>query len=245
VASVASNSFATGTILSAADRNSIGGGCIDGTYELLSRGACAWRAGNGEAMSSRQPPAAGPPTPQPIALAPGTACLFRREVLERLGGFDESFGSYLEDVDLGLRCLREGLAGVYVPGAMAWHRGSATWGRWNPRVVRAISRNQVLLVARHYDRALFRSCFWPILAGQMLWGVLALRHGAGLAWAAGKWEGLRTFRPEGRDSARLRDFLSASELEIRARARGPYWRWYFRLTGSRLATSRLQPGAAH
>jgi GT2 family glycosyltransferase len=220
LASVGANSFATGTILSAEDRN-----MIDGTYDLMSRGACAWRAGNGM-------PAAKAGAAQPIAIAPGTACLFRREVLERLGGFDETFGSYLEDVDLGLRCLREGFTGVYVPDALAWHHGSATWGRWNRRTVRAISRNQVLLVARHYDRALFRSCFWPIVAGQLLWGLLALRHGAGPAWLAGKWEALRNFRPEGGDSARLRDFLAASEREIRDRAQGPYWRWYFRLTSA-------------
>jgi len=72
-------------------------------------------------------PAAGISTPHPIAIAPATACLFRRDVLEQLGGFDETFGSYLEDVDLGLRCLREGFTGVYVPDALAWHHGSATW----------------------------------------------------------------------------------------------------------------------
>jgi GT2 family glycosyltransferase len=218
LAGVASHSFATGTIFSAGDR-----GTIDGTYDLMSRGACAWRAGNGM-------PAVGHSAPHPIAIAPATACLFRREVLEQLGGFDETFGSYLEDVDLGLRCLREGFTGIYVPDALAWHHGSATWGRWNPRVVRAISRNQVLLVARHYDQALLQSCLWPIVAGQLLWGLLALRHGAAFAWVQGKWEGLRQFHPQGCDSPRLRDFLTASEREIRDRAQGPYWRWYFRLT---------------
>jgi GT2 family glycosyltransferase len=224
LAAAPAHSFATGTILCAGNRNS-----IDGTYDLVSRGACAWRAGNGE-------PAADLGTPEPIAIAPATACLFRREALEHLDGFDESFGSYLEDVDLGLRCLREGLTGVYVPDALAWHQGSATWGRWDPRVVRAISRNQVLLVERHYDAALFRRCWWPIIAGQLLWGLLALRHGAPWAWAAGKWEALRNFRLQGHNSPRLRDFLASSEQEIRRRAKDPYWRWYFRLTA---------PGAAH
>src|SRR6202044_1405467 len=107
---------------------------------------------------------------------------FRRDVLDRLNGFDELYGSYLEDVDLGLRCLRHGFTGVYVPRALAYHHGSATLGRWSPRVVRLISRNQLTLVARHYDRTLFRSCFWAIFAGQMLWGLVALRHGRGISW---------------------------------------------------------------
>ena len=212
-------SFATGLILSAANRNS-----VDGTYDLMSRGACAWRAGHGEAVL--------PATAAPIAIAPGTACVFRREVLVHINGFDESFGSYLEDVDLGLRCLREGFTGVYVPDAVAWHHGSATMGRWNPEVVRLISRNQLRLVARHYDAALFRACFWPILTGQLLWGLVALRHGAPLAWLRGKLEGLRDFRLCAEPSPRLREFLNHSEREIRKRSRDAYWRWYFRLTGS-------------
>jgi len=219
IAGAGEASFATGLILNAANRDS-----IDGTYDLMSRAGCAWRAGHGEQAS--------PAAPSPIAIAPGTACLFRRDVLERMNGFDETFGSYLEDVDLGLRCLREGLTGVYIPEAVAWHHGSATLGRWNPEVVRLISRNQLKLVARHYDRALFRACFWPILTGQLLWGLVALRHGAPLAWVRGKIEALRGFRLIAPPSPRLREFLNHSEREIQARAHDAYWRWYFRLAGT-------------
>jgi hypothetical protein len=214
--------FATGTILSWADH-----GIVDGTYDLVSRAACAWRAGHGAPVGDLLPDAF--PIAIPISITPATACLYRRDVLERLGGFDELYGSYLEDVDLGLRCVNEGFVGIYVPGAIASHHGSATFGRWDPRVVRLTSRNQLRLVSRHYDAALFRSCFRAILAGQLLWGLLALRHGHPLAWLAGKWDGLRGFHLEGRPSARLVEFLTASETEIRRRATGPYWRWYFRL----------------
>ncbi|HEY4087079.1 MAG TPA: glycosyltransferase family 2 protein [Bryobacteraceae bacterium] len=228
--SAAGFSFATGTIFNATDRQS-----IDGTYDLLSRSGCAWRAGYGDPLADTN---AGHCSP--IALAPGTACLFRRDVLEKLNGFDETFESYLEDVDLGLRCVREGYTGLYVPNAIAWHHGSATLGRWNPRVVRLTSRNQLLLVRRHYDRELFRNCLWPIVVGQALWGLVAARHGAPFAWLAGKWDALRNFRLEGEPSPRLRAFLVASEKEIQARAAAPYWRWYFRLTSVSAAT-----GAAH
>ncbi len=216
--------FATGTLLQAGNREA-----IDGTYDLLSRSGCAWRAGFGQPA---QPQAM---EPSPIAIAPGTACVFRRTILQQLEGFDETFGSYLEDVDLGLRCVRAGIAGVYVPQAIAFHRGSASLGRWNPRVVHLISRNQLRLVAKHYDRSLFSACFWHIVTGQLLWGLVAARHGAALAWFRGKLEGLCEFRLEGQPSPRLREFLLASEQEIRQRAKDSYWRWYFRLT----------PGAAH
>ncbi len=216
--------FAVGTIFNAIDRTA-----IDGTYDLVSRGACAWRAGNGETAEFCVE--GGPPDKtKPISIAPATACLFRREALQRLQGFDEQFGSYLEDVDLGLRCVREGLTGVFVPEALAWHHGSATLGRWNPAVVRLISRNQLLLVSRHYDRDLFLSCLWPIVAGQLLWGLVALRHGTLFAWLSGKWDAIRGFHLDGTPSPRLREFLTASEREIRGRSRDSYWRWYFRLT---------------
>ena len=223
MAGIADAAYASGMILDAANRTA-----IDGTYDLVSRAACAWRAGHGEPAAHGEL-ASERSSRSAIAIAPGTACIFRCDVLERLNGFDERYGSYLEDVDLGLRCLREGFSGVYVPDAVAYHRGSATLGRWNPQVVRLISRNQLMLVARHYDRALFRSCFWPIVAGQLLWGLVALRHGRALAWLAGKVEGLRYFRLDATPSPGLREFLLASESEIRRRATDPYWRWYFRL----------------
>ena len=214
------SSFATGLILNATNRN-----LVDGTYDLVGRSGCAWRAGHGEPRREGGS--------KPIAIAPGTACIFRREVLAELGGLDESYGSYLEDVDFGLRCVQRGFTGMYVPGALAWHHGSATLGRWNPAVVRLISRNQLLLVSRHYDRALLRECLWPVIVGQLLWGLVALRHGAGFAWLRGKREGLREFHPNGAPSAALRGFLAASEREIKSRASDSYWRWYFRVSMSR------------
>ena len=216
--------FATGTIYSAASRGQARE-IVDGTYDLMSRAGCAWRAGHGTPAEPNNG------RPRPVSIAPATACLYRREALEQLGGFEESFESYLEDVDLGLRCVREGFTGMWVPDAIAWHQGSATLGRWNPRVVRLISRNQVRLIARHYDAALFRSNLRAILTGQLLWGLLALRHGAGLAWLRGKMEGLRGFRPQGNATGALRGFLQRSEAEIQSRAGEQYWRWYFRLAG--------------
>jgi GT2 family glycosyltransferase len=80
---------------------------------------------------------------------PFTAVLLRAEVFRRVGMLEARFESYLEDVDFGLRCAACGLPGIYVPGAVAWHRGSATLGRWHPEIVRRMARNQLVLVARH------------------------------------------------------------------------------------------------
>ncbi len=106
-----------------------------------------------------------------------------------MGLLEESFDSYLEDADFGLRCALRGITGRYVPEARAVHLGSASLGRWHPETVRRISRNQLFLAARHYSARYV----WPVLVAQVLWGALAIRHGRGLAWARGKWQGIRHF----------------------------------------------------
>ena len=134
--------FATGKILRAADHEPI----IDATFDEVSRGACAWRCGAG------RPDAPGLESAADIRIAPMTAAMFRHRLFEEVGPLDESFESYLEDVDFGLRCAFAGRRGVYVPPAEARHIGSATSGEWNKDTVRRIARNQVLLATKALPR---------------------------------------------------------------------------------------------
>ena len=105
------------------------------------------------------PAAADPGKPDWPVVEPASADPDRshdRGAVPRASCFDESgrwtrrFESYLEDVDFGLRCALAGREGVYVPAAVAYHRGSATLGQWNKDTVRLIARNQVLLTAKHF-----------------------------------------------------------------------------------------------
>src|SRR4029077_4969220 len=86
-------SFAAGKILSASHPS-----IIDGAFDEISLGACAWRCGAGKPDS----PAWN--RSQSIRIAPMTAALFRRALFEDVGPLDEQFGSYLEDADFGFRC---------------------------------------------------------------------------------------------------------------------------------------------
>jgi GT2 family glycosyltransferase len=214
--------FATGKILSAADPSR-----IDATFDVLCRGGVAWRVGNG------CPDGPTFSAPQPIRLAPWTAAVFRAELFRRIGMLEERFESYYEDVDFGLRCAAAGLEGRYVPEAIAWHQGSATLGRWHPETVRRIARNQVFVIAQHYPSSLRRRWFWPILVAQLLWGCVALRHGAGWAWMRGKWEGLNRNRSLTRaapEEAKVLEVLCKSGEEIIRQAPVFSWRLYFLLT---------------
>jgi GT2 family glycosyltransferase len=216
--------FAVGKLLVASP-----GTGIDGAFDAISRGACAWRCGHGRLESpvwnqSRR-----------IYFAPLTAAVFRAEVFEKIGLLDEAFESYLEDIDFGIRCAVNGLEGVYVPEAVARHTGSATLGRWHPATVRRIARNQLLIIAKHYPRGWVLRYGWPVFVAQTLWGLVAIRHGAGLAFLQGKLDGLRRFRgARGISAANFADIVRNSEQDIleiqRLTGFDTYWRLYFALT---------------
>ena len=216
--------FATGKLLDASAR-----GRIDGTFDAISLGACAWRCGHGRPDSPLWDQG------REISFAPFTAALFRSELFQRVGFLDETFESYLEDIDFGIRCAAAGFTGVYVPTAVADHAGSATLGRWHPDTVRRIARNQLLLVAKHYPRHWVLRYGWSVLVGQGLWGFVALRHGTAFAYLCGKLEGLRRFRKaRGNSQDGLPAVIEQSEAEIRELQRltgfDLYWRLYFALT---------------
>ena len=56
------------------------------------------------------------------------ASVYRREMLDRIGLFDEDFFAYMEDIDLGLRAQSAGYGCIFIPGAKVFHIGSATSG---------------------------------------------------------------------------------------------------------------------
>lgn len=57
------------------------------------------------------------------------AAMYLREQFLSVGGFDEDYFSYFEDVDLGFRLRLNGAKCLYVPGAVVHHVGSASTGK--------------------------------------------------------------------------------------------------------------------
>jgi GT2 family glycosyltransferase len=57
----------------------------------------------------------------------GAACLLRRELFDELGGYDERYFSFYEDVDLNVRARIAGWRFENVPEAVVWHVGNASW----------------------------------------------------------------------------------------------------------------------
>ncbi|HEX6206296.1 MAG TPA: glycosyltransferase family 2 protein [Solirubrobacterales bacterium] len=102
----------------------------------LSADGRAFEEGAGEAQDSRSA------TAREVFGVCGAACLLRRQLFEQLGGYDERYFAFYEDVDLNVRARIGGWRFAYVPEAVVWHVGNASWlaeapspGAWNARLV--------------------------------------------------------------------------------------------------------------
>jgi GT2 family glycosyltransferase len=108
----------------------------------------------------------------------GCAAMYRRALLDEIGGFDEDFFAYADDAELGLRAQIAGWKCLYVPGAVVRHHRGATLGVRSSRRLELIERNRVLLAAKLFP--------WSLLWWNPLY--YAMRLGAGV-WAAIAGEG--------------------------------------------------------
>jgi GT2 family glycosyltransferase len=94
------------------------------------------------------------------------AALYRRSFLKEIGGFDERFFAYLEDVDLGLRGRLLGYRYLFEPAARVLHQGQGT-GLSRSLYVRLITRNRMLLFLKNVPLSLLVKRLPQILRGQV------------------------------------------------------------------------------
>jgi GT2 family glycosyltransferase len=77
----------------------------------------------------------------------GAACLLRRELFAELGGYDEAYFAFYEDVDLNMRARIAGWSFGYVREAVLWHVGNASWAAGFERPgadnARLVARNRL------------------------------------------------------------------------------------------------------
>lgn len=78
------------------------------------------------------------------------AAIYRRDLFEQIGYFDEFHFTYLEDVDVGYRARIMGYENRYTPEAIVYHAGSgATGSRYNPFKVRIAARNSWYVIYKN------------------------------------------------------------------------------------------------
>ncbi len=91
------------------------------------------------------------------------AAFYRREMFERLGGFDERFFCYSEDVDLGFRLRLAGGRAVQLSAARVRHEGSGVTGRYSDFTVYHGNRNRIWTWWKNMPGIVL----WPLLPAQL------------------------------------------------------------------------------
>ncbi len=144
----------------------------------------------------------------------GGAAAYRRAMLEEIGLFDESLGSYCEDVDLNWRARLAGYDCGYAPRAIVYHHISATGG--GPLASYYVGRNLIWVLAKNYPAELWAKYRRRILIAQwrISWGALkSIRGTAARARLRGQLAGLFGLRRWLGRRGEVRRRVSADEIE--------------------------------
>jgi len=186
-----------------------GGGALDGTGDVYHVSGLAWRRHHGLAAEGRDLQA------EEIFSACAAAALYRRDAFIEVGGFDERYFCYFEDIDLGFRLRLAGHGCLYVPESVCVHLGSATTGKRSDFSVYYGHRNLVWTFVKNMPGPLF----WLYLPQHLFLNLATL---AGFGWRGrmrvllrAKWAALRGLPAAWRARRRIQAVRKADIREMR------------------------------
>ena len=150
----------------------------------------------------------------------GCAALYRKRMLDDIGGFDEDFFAYGDDAELGLRARIAGWRCLYTPAAVVRHHRGATLGKGSGRRLELIERNRLLLAMKLFPWSLL--CLNPLFFAVRLGaGSLAASRGVGdtvhFPGVAGKWLIMRSLVRGQIQAFRLAPRMLRKRRQIRRR----------------------------
>jgi GT2 family glycosyltransferase len=158
---------------------------LDGTGDVYHVGGLAFRRDHGRPVAKVKRESGE------IFSPCAAAALYRRDALLEVGGFDESYFCYLEDLDLAFRLRFRGHRCLYVPEAVCLHMGSALTGRTSDFTIYHSHRNLVWTFVKNMPRPLL----WLYLPQHLLVNVVAVLAysvlGQGRAILSSKRDALR------------------------------------------------------
>ena len=117
---------------------------LDGAGDVMRLSGLPYRLGHGERDRGRFD------QPGYVFGACAAAALYRKDMLDEIGHFDEDFVSYCEDGDLSFRAQLAGYSCFYAPSAVVYHMGSAsTGGKRSATATRLGTRNSFSLLVKN------------------------------------------------------------------------------------------------
>ena len=173
------------------------------------------------------------------------AALYSRQAFLQVGGFDESFFSYLEDVDLGFRLRLKGFRCLYVPEAVVYHVGSATLGVRSKFAYYHWQRNFIWTFLQNMPAGLFWRALPAHLFANILYQLYYTFHGRTGILLKGKVDALRSLPTVMRKRREIQQARQVSDRALFQRMEHgflqPYWR---RADLRKIAPAASSPGQA-
>ena len=118
----------------------------------------------------------------------GCAAIYRKKMLDGIGGLDEDFFAYGDDAELGLRARIAGWRCLYTPEAVVRHHRGATLGKDSAWRLELIERNRVLLAVKLFPWSL--PWLNPVFSlARLTAGLLAAHRGTGDTAQFPGWRG--------------------------------------------------------
>lgn len=118
------------------------------------------------------------------------AAIYRKNVFDKIGGFDVAHFCYLEDVDVGIRAKVYGYVNLLEPQALVLHAGSATSGsRYNEFKQKLTAGNNIYLIYKNFPALMIILNLPLILLGIIIKAVFFAKKGLGKAYFQGLSQG--------------------------------------------------------
>jgi GT2 family glycosyltransferase len=183
---------------------------LDGAGDALRLSGLPYRIGHGEIDRGQFD------KPAFVFSACAAAALYRREMLDDVGVFDEDFFSYCEDGDLSFRAQLAGYRCLYVPDAVVYHMGSAsTGGKRSATATRLGTRNSINLLVKDLPLSVVPHVAPFFLAGQLARLLTAAATGSLAAHVRGLAEAVRHLPIMLEKRGRIQKNRRVSDAEIR------------------------------
>jgi len=77
--------------------------------------------------------------------------VYQKNIIQKIGGFDQDFFAYEEDVDLALRLVKFGYKTLYVPKAICYHLGGGTSNQMGNFRARMDAKNWLFIIIKNYS----------------------------------------------------------------------------------------------
>ncbi len=179
---------------------------LEGADRLDSAGMLLCLDGSSKQRGHLESPAAYSRNEEAL-LPSGSAAFYRREMLDEIGVFDESFFLYCEDTDLGLRARWAGWECLYVPDAVVEHRYSHSAGKASALKAYYVERNRLFVIFKNFP--LLDLALVPFYAiSRYFWHLIYALRGRGKA---------AEFQRAGGSVARLPWYVLRAHVELLAR----------------------------